>query len=424
MAAIYVILKSSDLLVDAASSLGHKLSLSDYFIGSFIVGIGTSLPELFTSIAAVSSNVPQLVVPTIYGTIVANIAAGFGLGTLALYFVVRTQGRRRFFVWKNPIADGILRFGNKTVQKRFLGAPIAFATASVLLTALFYALGYFGLWHAVLFLVLYGVFLTFELKRKSIGYGLPDAAADAPKVTIAVKGGASGWPMAWGLVKALAPLLLAYFLFLYIALVHGVDEHLEVFRANKGAEVLFLAGLGIITGVLVFLAFRWQRRAPALDFGSFMGAKFDKAPRSFLVGLLGVTVVVIYYAGVAIVEAVEWTSAQFGVGDTVLAASALAVGTSLPDIVVALKVARAGRHLLLFGHILQSNTFDVFLVMGICGVMNPLITSQSFEAGLSIGVSVLFTLALVPVIWMRRFTPLPAAVMILAFILFMATLYA
>ncbi|MYF39840.1 MAG: hypothetical protein F4221_03160, partial [Rhodothermaceae bacterium] len=79
---IYAIVRSSDLLVDQASRIGNKLRLGDYFIGSFLVGIGTSLPELFTSVAAVNSGTPTLVAPTIFGTIIANLGAGFGLGVL------------------------------------------------------------------------------------------------------------------------------------------------------------------------------------------------------------------------------------------------------------------------------------------------------------------------------------------------------
>ncbi len=424
MAAIYVILKSSDLLIDIASSLGRKLALSDYFIGSFIVGIGTSLPELFTSIAAVFSNVPQLVVPTIYGTIVANIAAGFGLGVIALFCFVRRNQRVRLLSWRAPLAGGSLTFGTKDWPKRFLGIPVAFAVGSVVLTGVFYLFGYFGTWHAVSFLILYSVFIASELKRKSSEHPQSDND-DIPLLSTpgGTRPGVRTRSAGWEFLIQLIPLAATFVLFLVVA-IDPKHEHLEVFRDNPAAEVTFLAGLALILAVLVWTVYKWKRQVPRSDFASSVANSLSAMPRMMLVASLAVTIVVVYYSGVAIVEAVEWTSQLFGIGDTVLAASALAVGTSLPDIVVAIKVARQGRHMLLFGHILQSNTFDVFLAMGVCGVVAPLITGYSFEAGLSILCSVLFTVAIVPIIWTRRIKLLPGVLLVMAFLTFMLLLFA
>ena len=415
-----MILKSSDLLIDLASSLGRKLKLKDYFIGSFIVGIGTSLPELFTSIAAVFIQQPQLVVPTIYGTIVANIAAGFGLGVIALY-VVRGLGRNKHHP---PMAGGSLSFGLNSGPKRFLGIPIAFAVGSVVLSGLFYLLGSFGTWHAMIFLLLYGAFLLYELKKKRADK-IPDEGSYSPAPAAATDythtqiGPAA---KAWRFGIHVLPILLALTVFILVA-TDRMHEHLEVFRDSTPAEILYLTGLAGIALILCWLVWDWVKKVPMADFSSSVAASLMFLPRAVLAIFLGVTVLVIYYSGVAIVEAVEWTAALLGIGDTVLAASALAVGTSLPDIVVAIKVARQGRHMLLFGHILQSNTFDVFLAMGVCGLFAPLITGYSFAAGLSILCSVLFTLALLPVIWTRRITLIPGVVLVAAFLVFMGLLF-
>ena len=104
--AIYAISKSSDLLIDTASSLGRKLHLKDYFIGSLIVGVGTSLPELMTSVAAVGEGAPGLVAPTVYGTIIANIGAGLGLAVIGLYCFVRRSGKMRLLDLGNPYGGG------------------------------------------------------------------------------------------------------------------------------------------------------------------------------------------------------------------------------------------------------------------------------------------------------------------------------
>ncbi len=415
-----MILRSSDLLIGIASTLGRKLALKDYFIGSFIVGIGTSLPELFTSVAAVFGNVPQLVVPTIYGTIIANLAAGFGLGVLALYVLVPSEGRVRLVSRHAPLAGGVLSFAAAPAVSRFLGIPVAFAVGSVALTGVFYLTGYFGFWHAVVFLLLYGVFITWELKRSESD---PAQAADGPsEAADTYVNAAPRRAPAWRVLARLVPIVAVLLFFSFLAADVQRDD-LQIFRASRLAQWTYLAGLLVITGILGWLVLRWHRSGQPTEFDAAIEASLMTLPRLVLLVCVAVTVLVVYYSGVAIVEAIEWTSALLGVGDAVLAASALAVGTSLPDIVVAIKVARRGRHMLLFGHILQSNTFDVFLAMGVCGVVSPLVTGYTMEAGLSIACSVLFTLAVVPVLRTRRITPLPGALLVGGFVVFLALLY-
>ena len=410
------------MLIDTASSLGHKLRLKDYFIGSFLVGIGTSLPELFTSIAAVVSNVPQLVVPTIFGTITANVAAGFGLGTLALYFAVPNSGRLLSF--RNPIRGGELRFGSPDTPKRFLGAPITFSLISILLTGLFFLLGQFGFWHAVFFLILYGAFFAWELRRNDLGEApdeeSPSSLPDPPPAS------SRKHLREWTRVIVLP--LLAFGLFTFAALDESLDS-LPAFRETSSAT-LFLSAMGLVLVLLGWLVYKWQQLPrPRPNFSDSIGVSLQSVNPGILIGCLGLTIIVVYYSGLVIVESLEWTAIRFGIGDTVLAASALAVGTSLPDIVVAIKVARAGRHMLLFGHILQSNTFDVLLVLGICGVISPsrpLIgppETMGNEVGLSIGIAIFFTVCLIPVIWNRRFPPRPALMLVSLFIAFLVALF-
>ncbi|MXW31518.1 MAG: hypothetical protein F4100_05665 [Rhodothermaceae bacterium] len=73
----------------------------------------------------------------------------------------------------------------------------------------------------------------------------------------------------------------------------------------------------------------------------------------------GCIIVVLYFSGIIAVVSSVIISEDLQINSGALAASALAIGTSLPDIVVALNVVRRGRHELLVGHIFQSNVFDV-----------------------------------------------------------------
>ena len=154
---VYLIVKSSDSLVDLASGIGRKAGLNDYFIGSFLVGIGTSLPELFTSIAATNSGSPELVTPNIFGTVAANIGGGFGLGVLSLLFFVRMEdGRLRLFTKTHAMANGYLSFGHSNL------VPVIFAVLSVVLTFLLSRDNVFDRFDAGLFGVLYLAFMGWQ----------------------------------------------------------------------------------------------------------------------------------------------------------------------------------------------------------------------------------------------------------------------
>ena len=77
-----VILVSSDYAVDAAVALAKIFNISDRVIGLTIVALGTSLPELVTSVTAALRGNADLAVGNVVGSCVFNLL--FVLGTSAL----------------------------------------------------------------------------------------------------------------------------------------------------------------------------------------------------------------------------------------------------------------------------------------------------------------------------------------------------
>lgn len=71
----YVLMKSSDYLISSSSIIGKRLGISKFVIGLTIVAIGTSLPELFTSIIAIFStdNFAPFIFGTVIGSNISNI---------------------------------------------------------------------------------------------------------------------------------------------------------------------------------------------------------------------------------------------------------------------------------------------------------------------------------------------------------------
>ena len=77
-----VILVSSDYAVDAAVALAKFFNISDRVIGLTIVALGTSLPELVTSVTAALRGNADLAVGNVVGSCIFNLL--FVLGTSAL----------------------------------------------------------------------------------------------------------------------------------------------------------------------------------------------------------------------------------------------------------------------------------------------------------------------------------------------------
>ena len=81
-----LIIWGSDVTVDAATSLAKIFGLSEKFIGLTVVALGTSLPELFTSVIAAKKGKADIAIGNIVGSNIFNIL--FVIGTSALIIPV------------------------------------------------------------------------------------------------------------------------------------------------------------------------------------------------------------------------------------------------------------------------------------------------------------------------------------------------
>lgn len=77
-----LLIKGADLLVDGASSLAKRYSLSELVIGLTIVSFGTSTPELIVNIFASFSGSADLAIGNIFGSNIANILLILGCSAL------------------------------------------------------------------------------------------------------------------------------------------------------------------------------------------------------------------------------------------------------------------------------------------------------------------------------------------------------
>ena len=82
IAGLALIIVGSNAAVDAASSIARIFGMSERFIGLTIVALGTSLPELFTSVSAARKKNADIAIGNIVGSNIFNILFVVGISAL------------------------------------------------------------------------------------------------------------------------------------------------------------------------------------------------------------------------------------------------------------------------------------------------------------------------------------------------------
>jgi len=80
---LFLLIYGSDVFVESASKLALRMGVSELFIGLTIVAIGTSLPEIVSSITAVVADKPQLAFSNIIGSTIVNLTLVIGISAIA-----------------------------------------------------------------------------------------------------------------------------------------------------------------------------------------------------------------------------------------------------------------------------------------------------------------------------------------------------
>jgi len=89
-----LLLGGAQLLVAGAVSVARAVGMSEFIIGVTLVAVGTSLPELATSVAAVMRQQADLLLGTIVGSNVFNILGALGLSALVRPIAVDASSLR------------------------------------------------------------------------------------------------------------------------------------------------------------------------------------------------------------------------------------------------------------------------------------------------------------------------------------------
>jgi len=89
--ALFVLIRGADIFITGARNCGASLGMSPFAIGVFIVGFGTSLPELASSVAGALSGSTEIVIANVVGSNITNILLIVGVMALLAGRVVIKQ---------------------------------------------------------------------------------------------------------------------------------------------------------------------------------------------------------------------------------------------------------------------------------------------------------------------------------------------
>jgi len=106
----------------------------------------------------------------------------------------------------------------------------------------------------------------------------------------------------------------------------------------------------------------------------------------------------IYVSAKYTVQAVIALSVYLHIGSEVIAMSAVALGTSLPEVLVTIAAVKKGNAELAVGNIIGSNIFNTFAVMGVPGLIGGLTIPRSvlgFSLPMSIAAAFLYVIVII-----------------------------
>ena len=135
-----VLLKSADFFTDSAEEIGLALGIPAFIVGVTIVSIGTSLPELASSIVAVLEGSSEIVSGNVVGSNITNILLVLGVSTII--------AKKLTTSWELVRVD----------------LPVLIGSALLLVATCLD--GVFTFWDAVLFIIGYIIYISYTISMQ------------------------------------------------------------------------------------------------------------------------------------------------------------------------------------------------------------------------------------------------------------------
>lgn len=173
----------------------------------------------------------------------------------------------------------------------------------------------------------------------------------------------------------------------------------------------------LIAGMFIFLAYTFTKSGDDDD-EKIVRQKVGWKTIALVVG----SGALIYFSANYTVTAIQKISNLLGIGTGVIALSLVALGTSLPEVLVSVTAARKGNTEIAFGNVMGSNIFNTFAVMGIPRFLGPIEISAAiveFSLPMMVGITILFAVICLS----RKISRFEGMFLLLFYLVFMIGLF-
>ncbi len=304
---------AADYFIKAAERIGVALKVEPFVIGLTLIAVGTSLPELITSIVAVTLEEAStdIVLGNVVGSNIANLC----------------------------LVLGVVAVASRPIQLSFdvlkVDLPILIGSTAMLFLAVHDQ--EFSLFEAIVFLLGLVMYITYVFVQGKETPNLQD-----------------------------------------VDFTNTIQEDLQIERRLTWKEPLML----FVSAAVIYLSAHYS------------------------------------------VNAIVTLSKILQIGEGFIALTALAIGTSLPELVVSIVAIRTGNSEIAVGNVLGSNVFNVFGVMGVPRLFGKVTISNSPDIEFSLITLIGVTLLGVFILQDKRVGRWEGWMLILIYVLFLGNLIA
>ena len=157
-----------------------------------------------------------------------------------------------------------------------------------------------------------------------------------------------------------------------------------------GADVFFYGSDGLVL-ILFFVIFIYSMISSALK----SEKKEEEQPpkyslgKGILIALIGIVGIIV--GGQLVVNSASDIAISFGLSETLVGLTIVAVGTSLPELVTSLVAAKKGDSDIAMGNVVGSNIFNILLVLALSASIHPINVNilSIYDLIILLGISIL-----------------------------------
>lgn len=134
------------------------------------------------------------------------------------------------------------------------------------------------------------------------------------------------------------------------------------------------------------------------------------------IGIAGICI-----GGNRVVEGAKVIASNFGMSDSLIGLTIVAIGTSLPELVTSVVAARKGESDIAIGNVIGSNIFNILFVLGVSSVITPIVISPAdvINSMYDIIIVALATLLVyIPVVRKQKISRLAGSIMLIGYIIY------